>query len=159
MELSEYLPLINESIKLYINKRGFITTDEIHHANIFKFAIVHYWDRFSKCVEQDFLWSVMKNISTAERLEFYLNGKPHNAPAAFYYIMRKERERNIILNLKNRRTILPNSVAFIVAAIVVCILAVSGRKILRLNLTGLYNALAIRPTQFVNNKTSALHLL
>lgn len=151
MELSEYLPVINDSMRIYINKRGFITTDEIHHANIFKFALVHYWDRFSACVEQEFLWSVMKNISTAERFEFHLNGKPHNAPAAFYHIIRKERERDIILNLKNRRTILPSAAVFIVVTVLACLLATGGKKVLATNLSSLYNSLVIRPTQFVTS--------
>lgn len=150
MELSEFLPIINDSMRIYINKRGFITTDKIHHENIFKFTLIHYWDRFSKCVEQDFLWSAIRNISSADCFEFHLNGKPHNAPATIDYIIRKERERHIILNLTNRRTILPNSLVFIACAAIVTLIMVKGGgyEILRLNLHGLYNSLVIRPTQF-----------
>lgn len=159
MDLSEYLPLLNGSVRLYINKRGFITVDQIHHVNIFKFALVHYWERFSKCMEQEFMWSMLKNISSTERFEFYLNGKPHKAPAVFHHIMRKEKERMIILNLKNRRTIVPNTTVFIIAAILLCILTMNGNRKYKHDLSSLYNSLVVRPTQFLTHKTRAIHLL
>lgn len=156
MNLSEYLPLIGDTMRIYINKRGFITTDQINHMKIFKLALVHYWQRFSKCVEQDFLWSIIKNISTTDVFEFNLNGEPHNAPAAIDYIVRKERERHIILSLNNRRTILPNVAIFITCACFASIMLIGGSTVVRANLSSLYNSLVVRPTSFVTNNSAVL---
>lgn len=108
MNLSEYLPVLNNSLQLYINANGLITTDTHHHANIFKFTIIHYWHRFSKVIDNKQLWFILKAFNGEDRFQFNADGTPFMPPASIVYLKQKEQERNLlegIFKIQNKKTI------------------------------------------------------
>lgn len=100
MNLSEYLPIINNTMPLYLNAEGLITTDTKHHINIFKATLIHYWKRFMKLVDYDQLWSFLQSFNSDSNFQFNTDGTPFNPPFPIVYLIRKERERNILMDIK-----------------------------------------------------------
>lgn len=99
MNLDEFLPVVNNSLNFFINKRGFITVDEYYHPIIFKLTIVHYWQRFIKVVGKRQLWSILKSFSDSDVFEFNENGTPHDQPSSILYIINREKEYKVFKSI------------------------------------------------------------
>lgn len=99
MDLIEYLPIINDTIPLYVNANGLITVDTVYHSAIFKLSLIYYWDRFKCVASHDYLWSALCQFTgNSSVFLFTANGHPHNAPTSIDYLVRKERECALILS-------------------------------------------------------------
>lgn len=115
MNLSEYFPIINNAIPLYVNSEGLITTDRKYHETIYKLTILYYWNRFAKCVRHDKLWSIFTQLQSLKTDNFFLfttSGLPYNAPPFIGYLIRKEQERLFINSqwrLQNSKKWYPNT--------------------------------------------------
>lgn len=101
MDLENYLPITNNALSFYINNAGLITLDDCWHLPLLQMTIVHYWDRFSKVVGHIQLWSILENMKKSDRLNFFTDGTPYNPPDSLVYLIKCEKEQQIISHISN----------------------------------------------------------
>lgn len=105
MNLDEYLPIINNTLPLYINENGLITTDDVHHINIYKLSIIHYWKRFNKVIDQQQLWNILASFNVDDNFLFNSDGTPFMPPPGIVYLIQKEQEMNLLNTMFDRKSI------------------------------------------------------
>lgn len=109
MNLDEYLPIINNTLPLYINENGFITTDDVHHINIYTLSIIHYWKRFIKVIDQAELWNIMNSFKMNDKFLFNSDGTPFMPPTNIVNLIKKEQEMNLLNAMFDRKSINNNN--------------------------------------------------
>lgn len=117
MNISKYIPILNNSITLYVNQNGYITIDTMYNQLVYKLTLLYYWDRFTKLVSEDVLWGMCKSVSNSELFLFKSNGTQVSPPESIKYLIRLENEQNIINQLYNHNNPISSLVIFVVCII------------------------------------------
>lgn len=95
MDLKEYMPVINGSLKIYVNENGYLTIDKKYHDSVLKLALIHYWKRFSNIIGPERLWNIVSSISSSS-FYFNLDGTPVSpAPEIVNLIALEKRKKTI----------------------------------------------------------------
>lgn len=124
----------------------------MYHEQLFKLSIVHYWERFSVVVDQEFLWAAIKGITAKDLFLFHSDGRPFNPPASIEYMVRKERERMIILSIGNHSKPLPTAIVIaICVGVAISTFLITTNKRVQQNFSKVYNSLVVEPTKLLHN--------
>lgn len=115
MNLSDYIPVVNGAIKFHVNRYGLITLDDVWHLPVMRLALLHHWDRFSKVVGPQQLWSIFVNLGSSnnDHLFFHPDGSPYDPPTAFVKLVQHESEQTLVNHYLQQNTIDISTIVFI----------------------------------------------